>query len=160
MNIRRLAPAFLGTCLCLILISCTDKNDFEAHQTLKNETWDMNAPITFTFDITDTSAPYQLGMHFRYTDDFPWQDIFLFLKTTLPDGRLSQDTLHCILFGPDGKPLGKGHRVKELEIGYSLLKFPMSGRYTLSFIQGMREEKVRGIASFGMSLKKTESATQ
>ncbi|MCR5190259.1 MAG: gliding motility lipoprotein GldH [Bacteroidales bacterium] len=160
MNFRHLTIAVLGACLCCLFYSCTDPNDFEEHHILENENWSMHDPITFAFDIADTSALYQFGMHFRYTDTFPWQDLFLFMQTTLPDGRLSQDTLHCFLFGPDGKPLGKGHRVKELKIGYSLLRFPMPGHYSLRFTQGMRAEKIRGIASIGISLKKTESVTQ
>ena len=147
-------------CLCILLLSCSSSKDYENHLSLKGEKWDMKEVLPFDFDISDTAQSYVFGMDIRYTDAFPNQDLFLFLKTIFPDGSMSQDTLHCYLFEADGKPLGKGHRIKELTVDYSLLKFPIPGHYTMHFIQGMRTEKVEGIASFGISLKKMETAKQ
>ena len=158
MNIRRLAHAMTYCCLLFMLAACSSDKEYENHQTLEDESWSITDPVTFSFDIQDTTVPYLFGLDFRYTDSYPWQDIFLFMETTVPDGSLSQDTLHCNLFEADGKPLGKGHRIKELEVGYSLVRFPQPGHYTLRFTHGMRTETVKGIVSFGMSLKKTETA--
>ena len=160
MKLRKTTPAIVWTCLCCLFLACADPNDFEEHHPIKNETWSMHEPITFAFDIADTSALYRFGLHLRYTDAFPWQDLFLFMKTSLPDGSLSQDTLHCFLFETDGKPIGKGHRIKELDADYCLLRFPVPGHYTLCFTQGMRAEQVKGMASFGISLKKTAPPTK
>jgi len=158
MGIRHLTCITVLACLCCLSVSCTKSKDYyEEYRQLPGESWDMDKPLTFAFDITDTAIPYRLNLNFRYTDAFPWQDIFLFLQSTLPDGSLSRDTLHCPLFEPDGRPMGNGHRVKELEVAYSLLRFPMPGHYTLHFSQGMRAKKVNGIISFGISLKKTGS---
>jgi gliding motility-associated lipoprotein GldH len=142
------------------MASCSVSNDFEDHRMLKGESWDIDEPVTFSFDITDTTQPYLFGLDFRYTERFPWQDIFLFLQTTFPDGSISQDTLHCFLFEPDGKPVGKGNRIKELDTRYSFLRFPMTGHYTMRFTQGMRSEQVKGMVSFGISLKKKPSQSK
>lgn len=147
-------------CLCGLLLGCSSPKDYENHLPLKGEKWNMEEVLPFDFDISDTAQPYVFGMDIRYTDAFPNQDLFLFLKTIFPDGSMSQDTLHCYLFEDDGKPLGKGHRIKELTVDYSLLKFPMPGHYTMHFVQGMRTEEVEGIASFGISLQKMEAAKQ
>lgn len=152
---------YIGLCfLCGLLLGCSSPGEYESHLSLKGEKWHMDEALPFDFDISDTAQPYVFGMDIRYTDAFPNQDLFLFLKTTFPDGSMSQDTLHCYLFEADGKPLGKGHRIKELTVDYSLLRFPMPGHYTMRFVQGMRTEEVEGIASFGISLKKTEATKQ
>ncbi len=139
----------------MLCFSCGSSYDYEAHYPLKGEAWNMEDQPAFVFEIKDTSTPYAFKLNFRYTDLFPYQDIFLFLQTTFPDGSCSQDTLHCFLFEADGKPLGKGQRIKELEVNYSLLRFPMPGKYAMRFTQGLRTDKVKGVASFGMALKKT-----
>ncbi|MBO4282485.1 MAG: gliding motility lipoprotein GldH [Bacteroidales bacterium] len=155
--------AFLASFLLasgLLFFSCTASCDYEEHVSFQGEAWDIGDEPVFVFEIKDTSTPYALGLNFRYTDTFPYQDIYLFLQTTFPDGSGSQDTLHCFLFEADGKPLGKGRRVKELDVPYSLLRFPMPGKYTLRYTQGLRTDRLKGVASFGMSLKKTETDKQ
>lgn len=158
MNARTPLFHVLGLITCCLVTACSNTMDFEEHRTFKGESWSMGEPLSFEFDILDTAQPYMLGLDIRYTNDFPWQDLFLFLNTTLPDGSRSRDTLHCLLFTPDGKPVGKGSRIKELETGYSLVRFPLPGHYTLQYIHGMREAQVHGIVSFGMSLKKNNPA--
>lgn len=149
---------YLGLCfLCGLLIGCSSPKEYEEHRPLKGEKWNMENILPFDFDIRDTAQAYTFGIDIRYTEAFPNQDLFLFLNTIFPDGSTSRDTLHCYLFEADGKPIGKGHRIKELAIDYSLLKFPMPGHYTMHFVQGMRAEEVEGIASFGISLKKMEA---
>lgn len=150
--------SFIGLfSLCLLLQACSSPKEYENHLSLKGEKWKVDNVLPFDFDVSDTAQAYAFGMDIRYTNAFPTQDLFLFLKTIFPDGSTSQDTLHCYLFEADGKPLGKGHRIKELTIDYSLIKFPMPGHYTMHFVQGMRMDEVEGIASFGISLQKFEN---
>ncbi len=143
-------------CSFLILLSACSSPDkiYEEHFPLKGEVWEVEKMLPFEFTIDDTVSPYRFGLNFRYTENYPYQDIYLFLQTTFPDGKLSYDTLHCDLFSPEGEALGKGHRIKELETNYSLLKFPMKGKYVMRYIQAMRTDTLEGVESFGISLSK------
>ena len=142
-------------CLLLFLASCTSGPErYEHHLDLEDEVWEVHQMLPFEFQIPDSLSPYLLSLHFRYTEEYPYQDIFLFLQTTVPDGSRSQDTLHADLFSPEGKPLGKGHRVKEITIPYSLLQFPRQGKYVMRYLQGMRTDSLRGVVSFGVSLER------
>lgn len=142
----------------LLLFSCQFKSDYyENHFELESETWELHQMLPFEFYIRDSATPYQLSLIFRYTDDFPYQDIYLFLQTTFPDGSCSEDTLHANLFTPEGKPLGEGHRIKELDMQYGLLQFPQKGKYVMRFIHAMRTDSLQGVSSFGISLKKREA---
>ena len=147
----------IGFCLFVgiltLLWGCGPSTDkYERHIALEGEMWEMHQMLPFEFNVSDTLAPYQLSLNFRYTEDYPYQDIFLFLQTTLPDGSCAKDTLHADLFTSEGKPLGKGHRVKELEIPYGLLQFPKQGKYVMHYLQAMREDSLQGITSFGIRL--------
>ena len=139
--------------LLLLVCGCRFQSDgYRHHVSLENEMWSLHQTLPFEFEIRDTVSPYQLSLYFRYTDDYPYQDVYLFLQTTFPDGNYSEDTLHADLFTSEGKPLGKGHRVKELDVPYGLLKFPQKGKYVMRFIHAMRTDTLQGVCSFGISL--------
>lgn len=144
--------------ICLLTAGCsTRENEYENYFSFKGGKWTTNMAIPFEFCVDDTVHPYAFGLNFRYTTRFPYQDIYLFLQTTFPNGSKSIDTLHCELFTPEGEPVGKGHRIKELKINYSYLKFPVRGKYIMHFTQAMRTDSLEGIESFGMNLIKQES---
>ena len=154
-GIGKITHVVIWLSLLLHGASCTSEPDrYEHHLDLADEVWEVHQMLPFEFQIPDSLSPYLLTLHFRYTEEYPYQDIYLFLQTTFPDGSRSQDTLHANLFAPDGRPLGKGHRVKEIAIPYSLLQFPQQGRYVMRYLHGMRMDSLQGMVSFGVSLER------
>ena len=146
---RRIVYAvFLGF---VLFVSCGKSNYIVNENTLiENEEWLANNQLPVYFSITDTQMVYKIGFNIRYTSDYPKQNMYIFLHTLFPDGMRAHDTVSVNLFSPMGEPFGKGKRVKELQVDFSYVKFPMAGNYTMNIEQAMRMDTLPGVVSMGL----------
>lgn len=133
------------------LISC-DRTEYLIHENkiIENEMWTVDNQLPFYFSVSDTNKIYEIGFDIRYTNDYPKQNMYVFLHTTFPNGTRAHDTISVDLFSPMGEPFGKGKRVKELQQSFSYVKFYMEGDYTMTIEQAMRMDTLLGVVSFGL----------
>jgi gliding motility-associated lipoprotein GldH len=91
----------------------------------------------------------------RNTTDYPFQNLYLFFTTQLPDSAVFTDTLNCILCDAYGRWKGTGSgRIKTNRfLLKSKVRFPQKGTYIFSAQQAMREENINGIINFGITLQ-------
>jgi len=146
---------FLYLVTALLFCACHGK-DFLYHENIAidGEVWTTENQLPFRFSITDTTTAYEIGMNVRYTLNFPKQNLYVFLRTTFPDGTPACDTASINLFAIDGTPYGKGKRIKELDVPIAKIRFPMSGQYNIRMEQGMRTDVLEGVASMGLYIMK------
>ena len=64
--------------------------------------------MKFEVNIADTITPHNFYINVRNADGYPYGNIFMFIKTTFPNGKMSNDTLECTLADEKGKWLGSG----------------------------------------------------
>jgi len=139
---------FLGF---VLFVSCNKPNYIANENTIiENEEWTADNQIPIYFTITDTQMIYKIGFNIRYTNDYPRQNMYVFLHTTFPNGTRANDTMSVNLFSPMGEPFGKGKRIKELQADFSYVKFPMEGNYTMNIEQAMRMDTLPGVVSMGL----------
>ncbi len=138
--------------LVLFLTACTDNYLYYENRIIPNEQWHLTYPLNFVLNATDTVTNYNIGFTIRYNDNYDFQQIYLFIYTCLPNGKEVIDTVSCDLFQPDGKSIGKGGRVKELNVNYGMLTFPLKGKYTIKVKHAMRLNTLNGINSIGLHL--------
>lgn len=149
---------FLFLVLMVGLISCNQGLVFEKSQEIPNATWDMNAPISFEFDITDTVSLHNFYVTLRNQEAYAFSNIFLFVSLEFPNGKLNIDTLNCPLADAEGRWYGSGlgdlydNRI----IFKERRKFPMAGHYRVSIQQAMRTNQLEGIADVGFRLSKLD----
>ena len=147
---------FICLLVCIYLISCSSDNAILNDSVAISESgWNINDPIRFELEITDTTQLYDVYITLRHNTDYEWMNLFLFLKTYYPNLDYSRDTLECFLSDETGRWFGKGgSSVKDR--GAMLFKkgvrFPQEGRYVFEFVQGMRTESVKNIMDLGMKI--------
>jgi gliding motility-associated lipoprotein GldH len=147
---KRIVFAF-GTVFALLILACNQTPCFFSDNvSIANETWCVNNQIPFNFTITDTQAIYTIGLIIRYSHEYPNQNIYVFLHSLFPNGMRMHDTISINLFSPQGKPLGKGKRVIELEKDVARVSFPLKGSYRMALEQAMRKDSLPGIVSIGL----------
>ncbi|MDF9831493.1 gliding motility lipoprotein GldH [Parabacteroides sp. PF5-6] len=140
-------------CLWLLCTSCTDRTYYEQYQTIDNKCWAKDAEYYFTFEITDTSAAYDLTVEIRNNDRYPYQNLWLFHSEQHPSGPLVRDTTECLLADDYGRWLGTG--ISLFQSSHTLRSsyhFKEAGSYTLAFRQGMRNEALPGIQQIGLRI--------
>lgn len=152
MKINPLFVLILG--IGFILSSCSDKVFYEKIDHIDHEVWNIDTVLHYEFEITDSLQFYNMYIHVRNSVDFETQMFYVFMTTEFPDGFIGKDTLGCIISDPYGKWTGKGMgRLKDNRFLYKpKVRFAQKGTYKFSVVHGMREENVKGIADFGMSL--------
>ncbi|CAG0984489.1 MAG: gliding motility lipoprotein GldH [Bacteroidetes bacterium] len=142
--------------LSLVFLACDKNRVFEQNITVEGGSWAMDNMATFEFEITDTLAEYNILINIRNRNDYPYNNIYLFLQLTAPDGKKATDTLNCLLADEKGRFLGKSAgNLWDNRIPYKWgVKFPMPGKYKVNYIQAMRHEKLEAITDVGLRIEK------
>jgi len=142
--------------LLFLLCSCDPKHVFEENRHLEGGIWNTNQKMTFEVSITDTSTLYKIYINLRNGTDYPFSNLYLFLKTTFPDGNSSKDTIECILADYDGHWRGSGMGSVKFNrfVFQKRLHFPQKGTYHFEFEQAMRVNKLKGIQDIGLRIER------
>ena len=148
---------FLISLLIILFFSSCDSNRvFDENFSFDNANWDRYKTVSFKIEISDTISQNQFFINIRNTTDYKYSNLYLFIRTQLPDGNISKDTIECILADINGKWLGNG--LGSLKENNILLKnnlvFPEKGTYIFEFEQAMRVEILQGIADIGIRIEK------
>ena len=80
---------------------------------------------------------------------------YIFFTTEFPNGYVATDTLGCILSDPFGKWKGKGNgRIKDNRFLFKpKVCFHQKGIYRFTVQQAMRDDNLKGIANFGITVE-------
>jgi len=154
---KRFGILYLLLLLLVAMTTACDSNRiFDQNQTLKEGVWKSNERLLFEVDIRDLTARYNLYLQVRNSADYPFSNLYIFITTTYPDGRLSRDTAELTLADYDGRWLGKG--MGSLKFNDFLfqkgIRFKQQGTYRLEFEQAMRVNELKGIQDFGLRIEK------
>jgi gliding motility-associated lipoprotein GldH len=124
--------------------------------------WSSSFKPEFTFNIKDTTVPYQLFFVIRHNEKYRYRNIYINLYTRRP----ARDSIENIQFdlplATDEKGwLGSGmddiyeHRIP-LTPPEQDLYFRRSGTYTFTIEQIMRENPLEHVLSAGLRIEKKQ----
>ena len=139
------------------MFSCKGEDIYyQKFVSIPNSTWNAENAVSFDFEIEDTNRVYEFFFNLRNTNDYEYANLFLFWQLVSPDGRIKTDTSQFILANPDGRWLSKSVSGTVIENSMVFLRksLPTKGKYSFSFKQGMREEKLSSIQDIGLKIKK------
>jgi len=147
-----------GVLLSSLFFSCNKNVVFSEYKKLPEEGWRISNKLSYDVTIEDNSKYHNVFLTVRHADAYPYSNLYLFLTTTYPDGKISTDTLECILANKKGEWLGDGagdlwdHKIPLKKN----LHFPQNGKYIFTFEQGMRSDPLPMILDFGMIVEKVD----
>lgn len=125
-------------------------------------TWNKDEVMTFDIPQLDSLKSYDVFLHLRNTNDYPFNNIFLIASMEFPHGLTVTDTLEYRMANPDGSWLGTGiGTLKESKLVYKEnVSFFEEGTYTLSVSQAVRNNgevmgvfELEGITEVGYSIE-------
>lgn len=143
------------------LCSCRNKEvAFYSFNHLSPDGWDKQEIQTFLPEIEDTLSLYDIDISLRYTNDYAYSNLWLFVGYTDEEGRACTDTLECRLADVYGKWYGSGWGASYQQVipFKKQFRFPQSGEYRFSVQQGMREDVIRHIDDIGLRVTKVMPA--
>lgn len=151
---------FIFTHLTLFLVfsftSCNSKKFYEENRAIEKSTWNSHNKVRFDVEIKDIQSTYNYYINIRNNGDYQFSNLYLFLQTTFPDGRMARDTIECMLADYNGKWLGSG--ITSVKFNRLLfqkgVRFPQKGNYIFELEQVMRVKDLKGISDIGIKLEK------
>ena len=138
--------------------SCDNNRLFDANQEIKDGVWDLNQKLSFDFDVPDTTTKYNFYFNIRNTDDYPYSNIYIFMHTKFPNGKMANDTVEFVLADETGRWYGKGQGDLHDNrfIFRSNVRFPLAGKYHVDIEQAMRMEQLPGVLNAGIRIERVE----
>lgn len=152
--------------MTFLLSQCADKNlVFEQNVVFNNSKWATTDRAVMEFNIDDTISQHNFYLNVRNTESYPYRNLYVFVKTTFPNGKFSKDTVGVILADATGKWLGSGngylsssqHLSNTIMYKYNK-RFPLSGEYKVEIEQAMRVDTLEGIRNVGLKIERIPSA--
>ena len=153
---RGISPALLVLpALIMVLLACNSNYFFRETRRIPDGTWNVKEKVVFSVNIPDTSKRYSLYIDIRNDVDYPFANIYMFLDTRFPDGRIARDTVECQLADYDGRWLGKGSgSIRQNRFLFQReVRFREKGYYTFTFEQAMRTGELKGIRDVGLEIE-------
>ena len=154
--------------LCLLMtatfVSCDSNATFHKYEALP-QSWDKDRPVRFTVETIDSLELYNMFIHIRNNNSYPYSNLFLITKINFPNGKVIADTLEYEMARPDGSWLGVGFgSVKESKLWWKEnIQFFEEGVYTFQIEHAMRNNgevegvsKLEGVTDVGVSIEKTQ----
>jgi gliding motility-associated lipoprotein GldH len=147
---------FVPVLTLLFFISCDSKRFFEENKIIGNGVWNKEERIRFEVPVTDTASSYDFYINVRNDGTYPFSNLFFFIRTIAPDGRISRDTIECRLADDYGKWLGTGMGSLKFNRFLFQKNVPLrqKGTYVFEFEQAMREKELKGIRDMGLRIEK------
>jgi gliding motility-associated lipoprotein GldH len=146
----------------LTVIACADKTvAWQQTAIIDNCVWNKDSAARFNIVVEDTLAWYSLSVDVRNRTDYSFQNLYIFLNISAPNGVATADTLNFVLARDDGKWTGAGSifsKYRENTFPYRRrIRFPQCGTYAVGIRHGMRKDDLEGIFSVGLTLNHTDN---
>jgi gliding motility-associated lipoprotein GldH len=140
-----------------ILNACNSNVVFSKYHTFKDDEWKASEKAEFDLEIKDTKTLNNVSLMIRHADAYPFNNIFLFVTTTYPDGKITKDTMEVILANQKGEWLGNGAGdIFDFKVPIKKnVMFPLAGKYHFAFEQGMRVDPLPLVMDFGFEIEKS-----
>jgi len=138
-----------------VMTACTGGYAYNDCREIDEDGWHIDSVATFTPQISDTTSRYDVLLTIRHTSGYEYQNFWAFVKVTSPEGLTATDTIECYLTDNKGHFLGSGISIYEMPVLISRnLKFDKAGEYRFEVIQGMRDERLKGIRNICLSMER------
>jgi gliding motility-associated lipoprotein GldH len=139
-----------------IMVSCNTGSIYTESEKIPDYTLNAGDIITFRAPIADTTNAYDINLVIRTDQSYPYRNIFLFIKTSSPDGYSIKDTVEYFLADEKGNWYGSGlGDINDLSVPFKTnVVFPENGTYVFDIQHGMREPYLKGITDIGIRINK------
>jgi gliding motility-associated lipoprotein GldH len=144
--------------LLVLSTSCSKHDVFSEFKILPQNGWHKDSLASFSVPIDDAKAAYRIFVNLRNTNDYSYQNFWIFITRVSPSGIVSKDTIECYLANQRGQWLGSGvGQFREMSILYqNEMNYSEPGTYRYDIVHGMRDTLLLGISDIGLRIQKAD----
>ena len=148
----------LTVSLALLLAGCDSNALVDRYHELPQKGWTYDQTVVDTLEITQPEFYHQAYANLRINADYPYQNIYLKLNITAPDGKTTNEVISVPLAENSGKWLGSGiWNVITFQSPILHRKyFDQKGKYRIEIEQNMRLESLPSVEAVGIRVEQQE----
>lgn len=151
MKMRNSIVLLLGL---IVFTACGEQPYYEKVYSFEGKSWKQDVKPTYEVNITDIQQEYDFTLFLRTTTDYPYNNLWIFLKTETPDGTVERKPFEILIANPDGSWIGnKTGTVVETLLSFTSRKLPMKGMYKFTVEQGITESNVNQVLDLGFRVE-------
>lgn len=149
---------FLITVVIASFTSCDSNRVYEKYIEVPDNVWKNTNKIKFEFEIEDTASLHNVFISVRHASFYQYNNLWLFVKSSAPNGKNDMDTVECILSDKTGRWLGEGMGdIWDFQMPWKMnVRFPVKGKYSVEYEQAMRINDLPGIMDMGIRVEKVD----
>ncbi|MBO7132662.1 MAG: gliding motility lipoprotein GldH [Bacteroidales bacterium] len=148
---------FFAIALAVVTLfaSCDRNKVYEEFVEIEDYAWNMNQPLSYEFEITDTTALHDIYINVRHANQYQYNNLWLFINSWSPSGQKAVDTVECVLADEHGKWQGSGlGDIWDTQILWKKnVRFATAGKYHVEYNQAMRTDNLIGIMDMGLRIE-------
>lgn len=142
--------------LSVLLFSCGEQPLYEKVYSFTDRSWTLDQKPEFKLEVVDTTTVYDITLTLRTTTDYKYSNLWIFLKTTLPDGQSERKPFQIRIANEDGSWVGrKTGSVVETSLDFPARKLPMKGEYAFTVEQAITQSSIDEVLDIGLRVKET-----
>jgi len=155
----QLKIAYISLLTSYILSSCTTVDIYEKTVAIPGHKWFNSYKPEFSFEIKDTSVPYNIFFVIRHTEKYNYNNIYINLISKQPESdSIIKQQKDITLATNESGWLGTGmDDIYEQRVKLSSEQgayFHKAGVYTFSIEQIMREDPLEHVMNVGIRIEK------
>lgn len=142
-------------CACIVFFtSCSSNVVYEKSYDFENGVWSYSNPSSFDLTLGDNNIKYDLLLDINHSISYPFENLYLKIKTDFPDQSSVSDTLSIEMVNSQGGWIGKcsGENCLLKVVLQERTKFKDAGAHSITFEQFTREKDLEGVNSLGFRL--------
>ena len=144
--------------MAVALTSCGPEAVYQKMSAITNSEWVKETSFSHEVDMSNESGLMDLNLEIRHAGDYPYSNLYVFLRSEFPDGKARVDTIECLLARPTGEWYGSGlGDLYSLSIPFRKnVQFNQQGVYKIELSHGMRQDTLEGITDIGITMYSSE----
>ncbi|MBP5327133.1 MAG: gliding motility lipoprotein GldH [Bacteroidales bacterium] len=141
-----------------LMAACDSSVMYSENKRIDDDGWKASDKLIFNCEVEDTAGNYLCCLDIRNKIDYPYSNIYFFIKTIYPDGTVAVDTnVEFSLAEPDGRWRGRQNgRYVDGRYPLCAFHFPQRGLYQFVVSHAMRDTILVGMHDVGMTIQKLD----
>ena len=146
--------SLLFVVLVTFLFSCDDASFYTKSYSFNNNTWERSVKPKFIVEIKDTKHLYDFIVTLRTSTSYKYNNLWIFLNTTPPNGLSVREPFEIKTCYPDGSWIGKKTgSIVEHTLIFKRRKVPSRGKYNFILEQGITEKLIDEVVDISFEVK-------
>ena len=146
--------SFLFLAVLFALQSCNEKTIFDQVYDFKDNTWTKADTVSFALNVEDTITKHEFIISLRTTKSYLYNNLWMYILVTAPDGSTSKMAQEIPLAHPDGSWTGRvSGTLVESRVRFDSKAFPIPGDYVFKFVNATQEDEIPYISDIGLRIE-------